>query len=206
MNKLYIGRSCDLNIGNCKTLSAVRDVLKQHFIHGKQIFSNIELIGVPYTPLTPESIPEVLETRDAVILFDELHAIIDINHKISPGCKKHSYVGLCYELSEMFRQVRKNNITTESTCQTFSDTVYRLKVMMQEIIICEKYHVETYNINGMSRKINVKCTTDICPLEHKEHKVKQTDYRTQQSTFVPNIEDYYGVYDSSEVVKGWIQQ
>lgn len=195
MNYIFFGRSCDLNIGNGKTVSAVRLLLKEHLLEDKTVFSNIKLNGIDYTELIPDNLYEVLEVDNAFILFDEIHAIIDINHKISPSCKKHGeHIGLCYHISEMFRQVRKGKNTTASTAQTFSDCVYRLKIVMQEMIICEKFHVE--------HDVFKKCTTDNCPAEHGKHFIKQTNYRTGEIIYF-EPEPFYGMYDSSEIVKGW---
>lgn len=195
MNYLFFGRSCDLNIGNGKTVSAIRLLFKEHLLDEKEVFSNIKLNGIPYTELTPDNLVEVLEVENAFVLFDELHAIIDINHKIIPSCKKHGeHTGLCYRISEMFRQVRKGMNTTASTVQTFSDCVYRLKIVMQELIICEKFHIE----NGVFKK----CETDNCPEWHGKHFIKQTNYRTGEIIYF-EPEQFYGLYVSSEIVKGW---
>jgi len=193
MNYLFFGRSADLNIGNGKTISAVQRLVNEHVLHDKEIWSNIKINGFKYTPLRPDNIMEVLEVEHAVVLFDELHAILDLNHKVSPTCKKHTHIGCCYEISELFRQVRKRDITTLSTVQSYSDCIYRLKVVMQENIICEKYDIST----GTRRK----CFQDNCPSEHV-HRIKQTNLRTgDYGYFDPT--DYYGCYDSSEIVAGW---
>jgi hypothetical protein len=193
MNYLYCGLSCDLNIGNGKTVSAVGMIEKEYAIYDKTVFSNIKLIGLEYTELTPYNISEVLETDNAVVLFDELHAIIDIHHKVSPRCKHHIKTGTCFDISELFRQVRKKNITTLSTVQSFSDCVYRLKVVMQETLICEKYDTST----GVYKK----CYQDNCPTTHI-HMIKQTNRRSGDYTYF-NPFPFYGSYDSSEIVKGW---
>ena len=193
MNFLFFGRSSDLNIGNGKTVSAVGKLMASHLLESTTVYSNIKLIGIPYIELTPYTIDEVLETQHAVVLLDELHAIIDIHHKVSPACKHHIKQGTCYDLSELFRQVRKKDITTLSTVQSYSDCVYRLKVVMQENIICEKY-----DISGGKY---IKCIADNCP-PHHIHRIIQTNLRTGDKTiFDPTL--YYSVYDSSEVVRGW---
>jgi hypothetical protein len=193
MNYLFFGKSADLNIGNGKTVSAVGRLINEYLLEEKTIFSNIKLIGVPYVELTPNNILEVIETEKSVVLFDELHAIIDIHHKVSPRCKHHVKEGTCFDISELFRQVRKKDITTLSTVQSYSDCVYRLKVVMQENIICEKFDISTGRFK--------KCTLDNCPETHI-HRIMQTNYRTWEKTvFDPTL--YYGCYDSSEIVKGW---
>lgn len=194
MNYLYFGRSCDLNIGNGKTVSAVGKLFSEiAFAEKENIWSNIKLNKIEYNELTPDSIKEIFECDNAVVLLDELHAIIDINHKVSPTCKKHSMVGTCFELSELFRQVRKRNITTLSTVQSFSDCVYRLKVVMQEMIICEKYDI--------SQGIYKKCHADNCPDWHI-HRIKQTNHRNGEIRYFNPVE-FYSLYDSSEIVQGW---
>lgn len=193
MNYLFFGRSADLNIGNGKTVSAVGRLINEYLLEEKTIFSNIKLIGVPYTELSPYNIDEVIETENAVVLFDELHAIIDIHHKVNPRCKHHVIMGACYGISELFRQVRKKDITTLSTVQSYSDCVYRLKVVMQENIICEKFDISTGRFK--------KCALDNCPDTHI-HRIMQTNYRTWEKTvFDPSL--YYNCYDSGEIVKGW---
>lgn len=193
MNYLYFGKSADLNIGNGKTVSAVGRLVNEYILDEKTIYSNIKLIGIPYTELTPCNIAEVIETDNAVVLFDELHAIIDIHHKVSPRCKHHIKEGTCFDISELFRQVRKKNITTLSTVQSYSDCVYRLKVVMQENIICEKFDISS----GRFRK----CLSDNCPPDHI-HRIMQTNYRTWEKTiFDPSL--YYNCYNSSEIVNGW---
>ena len=193
MNYLFCGLSADLNIGNGKTVSAVQMLMKEHLLKQKIIFSNIKLFGVDYIELTPYNIAEVLETEHAVVLFDELHAIIDIHHKVSPRCKHHLKLGTCFDISELFRQVRKKDITTLSTVQSYSDCVYRLKVVMQETLICEKFDISTGTYK--------KCYTDNCPDWHI-HRIKQTNIRSgDYGYFDPSL--YYGSYDSSEIVKGW---
>ena len=193
MNYLYFGKSADLNIGNGKTVSAVGRLVNEYILDEKTIYSNIKLIGLPYVELTPYNINEVIETDNAVVLLDELHAIIDIHHKVSPRCKHHIIEGTCFDISELYRQVRKKNITTLSTVQSYSDCVYRLKVVMQENIICEKFDISS----GRYRK----CLSDICPPWHV-HRIMQTNYRTWEKTiFDPSL--YYDCYNSSEIVKGW---
>lgn len=195
MNYLFFGRSCDLNIGNGKTVSAVGKLFSEVILGKENIFSNIKLNGISYNELKPDSIDEIFECDNAVVLFDELHAIIDIHHKVSPTCQKHVRPGVCFDISELFRQVRKRNITTLSTVQSFSDCVYRLKIVMQELIICEKYDIST--------GIYKKCHEDICPDWHI-HRIKQTNHRNGDVRYF-NPETFYELYDSSEIVKGWHQ-
>ena len=195
MNYIFFGKSCDLNIGNGKTVSSVELVLKEHLLNNKIIYSNIQLNNIEYEQLLPENIMDVIEVDNAVILFDEIHAIIHKNHRITTTCKKHSKVGLCYELVELFRQVRKKNITTISTAQTFADVQFQLRTVMHQMIICEKFHIA----DGTFRK----CQTDKCPPDHEKHYIKQTNYRTGEIVYI-EPERYYAYYDSNEIVKGWI--
>lgn len=182
-----------MNIGNGKTVSAIAKLEYEYAIGGKTVFSNIKLIGIEYTELTPYNLLDVIETDNAVVLFDELHAILDIHHRISPGCKHHIKTGTCFDISELFRQVRKKNITTLSTVQSFSDCVYRLKVVMQETIICEKYDISSGTYK--------KCYSDVCPKSHI-HMIKQTNYRSGEYCYI-NPKPFYTSYDSSEIVHGW---
>jgi len=193
MNTLYCGEPCDLNIGNGKTVSGVGALIDTYILQEKIIFSNIKLIGVPYVELTPHNIHEVLETENAVVLFDEIHAILDIHHKVSPSCKHHMTQGLCYDISEMFRQVRKKKILTVSTAQTFGDCVRRLRIVIQDTIYCRKYDISSGRYK--------ECMEDNCP-PHHVHRIKQVNERTGQiKYFDPSL--YYACYDSSEIVRGW---
>lgn len=194
MNKIYIGRSCDLNIGNGKTVSAVREVLREHLINSKTIYSNIKIKGVDYIQLYPETLSEALDTQGAVILLDEIYSILHKNHRISTTCSQHEKEGLCFDLIEFYRQVRKRGITTISTAQTFADCHFQMRTVMQEIIICEKFHIN----HGIFRK----CQTDICPSDHGIHYIKQTNYRTGDCIYF-QPEMFYDSYDSSELVRGW---
>jgi len=196
MNIAYVGMPSDMNIGNGKTVSAVQKLIESFLFDGKIIFSNIKLIGFEYTEFVPENIHEVLETKNAVVLFDEVAAIIHKNHRIGAHCEQHEgNIGLCYNLTQFFRQVRKNHITTCSTAQTFSDIQFQLRTLVQQTIVCEKFHIELGKL--------IKCTTDRCPEWHGTHYIRKTDVRTGE-TIYQNPEKYYPHYDSSEIVKGWV--
>jgi len=185
----------DLNIGTGKSLSAVELLLYEHLVNKKKVFSNIKLIDIEYTPFKPENIEEVLETKNSVVLFDELSAILHKNHRIDANCKKHSIIGLCYLLVMFFRQVRKNDIATISTGQVFTDAQFQLRQLMHNIVVCEKYHIE--------KNRYVKCNLDKCPEWHGEHIISQTDYRTGIET-KKYLDIYHKFYDSNEIVKGWV--
>jgi len=91
LNEIFIGRPSDINVGNGKTVSCVASTIDEWLQHEeKTIFSNIQLKGVPYTPFTPESIDEVLETDDALIILDELHAMFpNTQYSYFEGGKQH---------------------------------------------------------------------------------------------------------------------
>ena len=196
---MYIGQPADLNIGNGKTVSAVGEVISRWLEdENKQIFSNIKLIDIPYSPFSPENIEEVLETEDSLVILDELHAIVHKNHRISERCKNHSVPGLCYRLAQFFRQIRKRNSDTFSTVQTFSDSHYQYRMLSQRQIVCEKYNLQ----NNVMRK----CDADKCPEEHV-HFIKQKLY--QNFRFIKDLpiydpEPFYRYYDSFEIVDGWV--
>jgi hypothetical protein len=201
MNFIYMGRNSDLNIGNGKTVSCVGKILKEWSMNpDRQIYSNIELSNeVNWTELTPENLNDVLEIEDAMILLDELHAIVHKNHRIGEGCKKHGeHIGLCYKLAQFFRQVRKRHIDTYSTVQTFLDAPFQYRTLMQRQIVCEKLHLTEDHLK--------KCDEDNCPKEHR-HFIRQNLF--QNYHFVKEIglfdpEPYYDLYNSYEVVKGWV--
>ena len=200
MNYIYIGKNADLNIGNGKTVSVVGQAVRD-WIHNprREIYSNIKLKEVEWTQLTPENLDAVLEIEDAIVILDELHAIVHKNHKIGERCTKHGEnVGLCYKLAQFFRQVRKRHIDTYSTCQTFMDAPFQYRTLMQRQIVCEKLRVE--------RDCLKKCDADNCPTDHR-HYIRQSLF--QNMLFVKEIglfdpEPYYPLYDSTEIVKGWV--
>lgn len=196
MNIAYVGLPTDMNIGNGKTVSAVQKLIESWLFEGKQIFSNIKLIGVEYTEFIPETIFDVLETKHTAVLFDEIAAICHKNHRISATCKQHGeYIGLCYLMSQFFRQVRKNDITSCCTAQTFADIHFQIRTLMQQTIVCEKFHLEKNRV--------IKCTTDKCPEWHGTHYIGKTDSRTGE-TIYQNPEKYYSHYNSNEIIKGWV--
>jgi hypothetical protein len=95
MNYIYVGRPADYNIGNGKTSSAVGAILSAwSYNPDKTIFSNIELKNVPYKQFTPYNLEEVLETEDALVLLDELHAIVHKKHIVHERCTAHCIQGL----------------------------------------------------------------------------------------------------------------
>ncbi|MDD5407068.1 MAG: hypothetical protein PHE73_09045 [Sulfurovaceae bacterium] len=200
MNYIYLGRSSDLNVGNGKTASAVGEVINQWVEHPeKQIYSNIKLKDVDYKQFSPENIDEVLETDNCLILLDELHAIVHKNHSIQERCKFHGeHTGLCYRLAQFFRQIRKRNNDSYSTCQTFGDAQAQYRQLMQRQIVCEKMRLDGDRLR--------KCDEDKCPSDHR-HYIKQKLY--QNFVFVKELplfdpEPYYSLYDSFEIVKGWV--
>jgi hypothetical protein len=210
LNRIYCGRPMDLNIGNGKTASAVGAIvdlwaytLKEN-LPEKQIFSNITLNEdeIDYQMFTPKDLYEVLDTKNAIVLLDELHAIVHINHKIHEGCTKHSVRGLCYHLSEFFRQVRKRDIDTYTTCQRLYDAPMQYREMMNVQIECKLFHWE-----GQMRKActPLKYPGQKCPPWHK-HIIRQyvtpSDTPWRYEWFNP--EPIYDIYDTSELVRGWI--
>jgi len=199
MNYLYIGLPSDDNIGNGKTISMVGEVIERWLAdENRTIYSNIKLCGIPYTRFTPDNIEEVLETDYALIILDEIHAMVHNNHKILEHCTKHSVEGLCYRLAEFFRQIRKRKSDSFSSSQTFADTAHQYRTLMQRQIVCEKYHLEG--------NILKKCNSDECPDDH-QHYIKQKLYKNFNLVKELPIFDpkpYYGYYDSFEIVKGWV--
>jgi hypothetical protein len=200
MNIMYMGKQADMNIGNGKTVSAVGDTITDWLADdSKTIYSNIALKDVPYSPFTPDNTSEVLDTTGALVILDELHAIVHKNHKIGERCNKHGdSVGLCYRLSEFFRQVRKRGIVTRSTCQTFQDAHYQFRGLMQKQIVCEKYRLVETRLK--------KCNLDACDDTHR-HYIKQQLF--QNFNFVKELplfdpEPYYQYYNSYEIVDGWV--
>jgi hypothetical protein len=199
MNYLYIGKPSDDNVGNGKTVSLVGAVIDLWLEdEDKTIFSNIKLKDIPYTRFTPDNIEEVLGTSDALVILDEIHAIVHKNHKISEHCPKHSIDGLCYRLGQFFRQIRKKGSDSFSSSQTFADTAFQYRTLMQRQIVCEKY-----NLQGLRL---LKCERDRCPDNH-EHYIKQLLFKNYN--FVKELPlfdptPYYNYYDSFEIVDGWV--
>lgn len=203
-NRIYVGLSFDLNIGNGKTSSVVDAVLQMWADNpDRTIFSNIKLFDIDYQLFTPKNIYEVLETKNAIVILDELHAIVHKNHRISEGCGKHTVKGLCYHLSEFFRQVRKRHIDTYTTCQTFEDVQFQYRQLMNLTTYCTLGHIE----NGRWVKCEpLKYPQQECPDWH-EHVVKQKIRPTDKpwKSHYVNIEKIYPYYDSYEIVSGWCQ-
>lgn len=204
MNYIYVGYPCDLNIGIGKTVSAVASIVDQWIENpDKKIFSNIKLNSIDYIELTPENLSEALETKNAIVLMDELHAIVHKNHKVHEGCTKHSVTGLCYRLSEFYRQVRKRDIDTHNTCQTFSDAPFQYRQLMNVQVLCEKYHID--EVNRLKKCRPTRENGDRCPMDHR-HVIKQTWYPSSihDQPYYLDPEPYYGCYDSYEIVDGWV--
>ena len=202
MNFIYYGRQCDLNVGNGKTVSAVGQIINSYIQsdESRPIFSNIKLNHIEYTPLLPTTLDEALEVDNALVLLDEIHAIVHKNHRITERCKRHDTEGLCYLLSEFLRQVRKRHIDTHSTAQDKWDVHYQYRVVMQTGIVCEKFHITEEG--NLKRCTPEKYTNHECPTSH-EHWIKQTNDRTGTKTYF-DPEPYYGFYNSFEIVKGWV--
>ena len=214
MNMIYYGLPNDENIGNGKTVSVVGATIEDYINSGekREIFSNIVLHGIPYTPLTPNNMFEILEVKDALIIFDEMAAIVHKNHHISESCKKHHVegiqdkytTGLCHRLTMMVRQVRKNDVDTRSTAQDFWDVQRQMRDLMQVGILCEKYHED--EDGGV-----IKCNPSAyprrkCPDTHR-HWILQTQVRNSRIIGTPRFfdpEPYYGFYNTNEIVKGWV--
>ncbi len=203
LNHAYVGYPTDINIGNGKTSSAVGAALTLWSeLPERTIFSNIKLMGVPYEEFRPDNIYEVLETRDAIVIFDEIHAIVHKNDHVSPGCTNHGFKGLCYHLQEFFRQVRKRDIDTFTTSQTFDDIYFQVRQVMNVRIYCELEHLE-----GKHWK---KCL----PMNYLKHKCPDWHYHRVKQLVRPSNtpwayeyfypEPFYNNYDSFEIVKGWI--
>ena len=208
LNRVYVGYPMDLNIGCGKTVSAVGAIMQlwaESVLANseKTIFSNIKLMNVDYQLFTPKNIYEVLETKNALVLLDELHSIIHKNHRISESCGKHSIKGLCYHLSEFFRQVRKRDIETYTTCQTLSDVFYQGRLLMNVQIYCELGHLEG---NRWKKCTPLKYPQQKCPEWHR-HRIRHyiTPNDKPWQSFYFNPEPYYNNYDSYEIVKGWVQ-
>lgn len=204
MNYIYCGLPADDNVGNGKSVSMVGEVVSRWVDDPKKvIYSNIKLKEVDYTEFTPENVDEAIEAKHALIILDELHAIVHKNHKISETCKKHGeHIGLCYRLAQCFRQIRKNDNDSYSTCQTFMDAPYQYRTLMQRQVVCEKLHLQ--HMEGCDKL--KKCESDVCPEDHR-HYIRQTLYKN--TLFVKELPlfdpvPFYPLYDSFEVVKGWV--
>lgn len=160
------------------------------------------MIGVPYIPFTPENIYEVLDTQNAIVIFDEIHAIVHKNDKVSPACKNHEYRGLCYHLAEFFRQVRKRDIDTFVTAQTLEDVYFQARQVMNVRIYCELEHYEN---DRWIKCLPMEYSHHKCPSWHF-HRVKQLR-RPSNTPWAYNFfypEKFYNNYDSYEIVKGWL--
>lgn len=207
LNRVYVGYPSDINIGNGKTSSAVGDALTAASEDPeRRIFSNIKLKNISWRnweKFTPDNIYEVLETQDAIVLFDEMHSIVHKGcGKVSSSCKQHAYPGLCYHISEFLRQVRKRDIDTYSTSQTIDDVFFQARQVMNVRIYCELEHIE----NGRWKKcLPMNYARQKCPAWHY-HRVKQL-IRPSNTPWAYNYfypEPFYKNYDSYEIVGGWL--
>lgn len=208
LNHVYVGYPQDLNIRNGKTSSAVTECLSLWAEEpDRPIFSNIKLKGVPYTKFTPENLKKFFNEdsqelfRDGLVIFDELSAIVHKGDKVSPSCKNHPVPGLCYLLTQFFRQVGKLGIDTFITGQVLEDVFFQARQLMNIRIYCELEHLE-----GDRWK---KCLPQYeshhrCPDWHV-HRVKQLrrPSRTPWAYDYCYIEKFIKNYDSYEIVKGW---
>jgi hypothetical protein len=210
LNHLYIGKPIDINIGNGKTTSAVVDCISMWLEDPtRPIFSNIELFGIPYTKLTPDNLKEFFNPKsnkkfqNALIIIDEISAIVPKNDRVLPTCKNHPVIGLCYLLAIFFRQVRKLDVDTFVTGQVLDDVFYQGRQLMNIRIYCELEHLE-----GTKWR---KCMPQLekhhrCPETHI-HRVKQERYPSpipwNPYTYC-YPEKYYGCFNSKGLVEGWI--
>jgi len=195
MNHMYCGLEGEpLNIGNGKTSSAVYDILCDIASHPeKKLYSNIVFAGIEYTKLTPQNLTTILEMENVIVLLDEVGAIMHNSHKISPACKKHEHEGLCYDIVQFSRQLRKRKIEAYYTAQSLYDTQAQLRKMMNRVVYCQKYGI----VNGMLKK----CTQDTCVPDHI-HYIRQLDRMTMKESYI-DISKVYQYYDSSEIVSGY---
>lgn len=212
MNYIYVGLPADLNIGNGKTSTIVGETIEDWLAareQGKEtiIYSNIKLKNLPegaWKEFRPDNIEEVLEAQDALVILDELHAIVHKKHTVSESCTKHVVKGLCYRLSEFFRQVRKRDITTRSSCQTFNDAQYQYRTLMQQQIVCELHHL----VGNRLYKCDPAMYPDKkCPADHY-HIVRRYLYRNG-CMFVKelkpfDINPYFQFYNTEDIVTGWV--
>jgi hypothetical protein len=208
LNHVFVGIEGDLNIRNGKTSSAITEALTLWAQEpDRPIFSNIELIGVPYTKFSPENLKEFFSDnnehfRNAIVILDELSAIVHKNDKISPTCKKHPVIGLCYLLTQFFRQVGKLGIDTFVTGQVINDIFAQARQLMNITVYCELEHQEGNRW--------IKCLPHYeqhhrCPDWHY-HRVKQQrrPSRTPWSFDYCYIEPFVKNYNSYELVRGWM--
>ncbi len=195
MNYLFCGRPTK-NKGNGKTLSAIRFLLKEHLNGGRKIYSNIKLNNVEYVQLKPDNLFKIFKEQNIVVFLDEIHSIVHRNHSIHELCDKHGKdnIGLCYRLSEFCSQIRKIDGTLILTSQTYSGVARQYRELIDNIILCEKYDV--FNGNLIKCSLENKCDAI--------HYIRNDYYGLSDPPEYFLASPYYEMYDSYEVVDGWV--
>lgn len=195
MNYLFCGLPTK-NKGNGKTLSAIRFLLREHLDEGKEIYSNIRLNGVDYTPLKPDNLFTIFSKRNVVVLLDEIHSIVHRNHSVREDCERHGEdnIGLCYRLSEFCSMIRKIDGTLILTSQTYSGVHKQYRELLDHIILCEKYDAVDGTLIRCSMNNHCEAT----------HYIKNEYYGLCGEIEYFKAVPYYELYNSFEVVQGWV--
>lgn len=119
--------------GGGKTLTAV-NIVDEYQKAGLKVFSNFELIGIPYEHIEFNDIvdfPEYL--HDGVIIIDEAHIGTDAYDFFSKRVR---------EITKFATQIRKRRLIFLYTTQVFTQVAKRLRQQTDYIMYCNELHVK----------------------------------------------------------------
>lgn len=170
------------NIGSGKTILAVRYAKKDNE-NGKNIISNIKLVGIPYKSF---SIEDFLDNKynelltNATVILDELTMYMDCRL----GSSKQNLL-----MGYLVLQSRKRDIDIYATMQSLDLVDFKRFVKYLNIIIfCKKMYIEQNN------KIKELET-------HREYTILEMDKQRDNTTqFTMDIRPYFKYYDTNEIV------
>ena len=115
--------------GYGKTLGTVDYVLRMYQKYKVNIYSNIKLIGVPYTPL--ENFKQIIEAPgNTIILIDELSTVFN----------SRQWQDFPIDLLFQLLQVRKNRKQLVCTAQRFEHVDKAIRDVTADVVCCRKYY------------------------------------------------------------------
>lgn len=168
--KIYVGL-----FGRGKTLSAVKEVVRQYKRYNLNILSNIKLYGVPYTPLT--NYKQIIDApSNTLILIDEISTLFNSR------TWKDFNIDLLFQLL----QCRKQKKMIIATAQRFSHVDKLVRDITRDVVVCDKLYrfmrTTTYDAWNYENCMN---TDFLKPL-------------SRGCVFISN--DDYNSYDTSELI------
>lgn len=179
------------NLSSGKTLLAIKliyDELKKN--PNKKIFSNIKL-NFKYEHIDFESLVSNIINNssmffNSIVLADELHLLAE---------SRRSSSDLNLTITKFITQLGKLNCIMIYTSQIFSQVDVRLRELTDILVFCERVSENLEPLFLKSRivkeKIYIRCEL----LIKRYGGIKYTSVK-----FVFNPQEYYGLYDTREVV------